>query len=285
MYRSQSRPSSSPASRICELPLGLLVRGRRERRAVLRGFDGDLQLRLLDLDLKQPRERVVSKALTLCVERIGSVQNPPSEIFDRLILSDRHALVRSLMIGRGHRELTATADCPACMRRQEMMLDLSPIELPRVPDSASAVLSRDDGESKCYLRFPCAVDLEQAHDEDGLLSRCLDCEPAMASPWLAEAEKMLSRYDPLGYVEIVGECPDCRGELRAEFDLVASWLSRLGNDCGMLIEEIHLLASRYHWTEKEILSIPVSRRQTYLDLCWGTATEPVSIEPKIFAAK
>jgi hypothetical protein len=100
----------------------------------------------------------------------------------------------------------------------------------------------------------------------------------MATPWLAEAEKMLSHYDPLGYVEIVGECPDCRGELRAEFDLVANWLSRLKTDSDILIEEIHLLASRYHWTEGEILRLPVARRQRYLELCWVTAPDPLSIE-------
>jgi hypothetical protein len=280
MHRSLSRPSSNEASRTCELPLGLMVRGRRERRALLRGFDGDLQLRFLDLDLKEPRERVLSQALAMCIERIGSVQNPPAEIMDRLILSDRHALVRSSMIDRGNRELTGTADCPGCMRRLEMTLDLSAIELPRIPHTASVVLpgQRKDREPRCRLRFPCAVDLERADDEEGLLSRCLGCEPTMARPWLAEAEKLLSRYDPLGYLEIVGQCPDCCGELRAEFDVVASWLSGLKNDSGILIEEVHLLASRYHWTEREILSLPAARRQVYLDLCGGTATEPVSIE-------
>ena len=280
MNRSLSRPSSSEASRICELPLGLMVRGRRERRAVLRQFNGDLQLRLLDLDLKQPREQVLSKALALCIERIGSVQNPPVEFMDRLILSDRHALVQSLMLDRGNRELAAGADCPGCTHRLEMTLDLSSIKPPRIPDNGSIVLThQQNGHAlRRRLRFPCVIDLDRAEDEATLLSHCLGCTPAMARPWLPRAEKMLSRYDPLGCLEIVGRCPDCCGELRSEVDLAFIWLSKIKDDSSTLIEEIHLLALRYHWTENEILRLPGARRQAYLDLCWGTTPEPVAIQ-------
>jgi hypothetical protein len=89
---------------------------------------------------------------------------------------------------------------------------------------------------------------------------------------------MFSRYDPLGYLEIVGRCPECAGELHSEFDLVVSWLSQLNHESGALIEEIHLLALRYHWTENEILRLPMARRRVYLDFCWGTTSEPVEIE-------
>jgi hypothetical protein len=44
-----------------------------------------------------------------------------------------------------------------------------------------------------------------------------------------------------------------------------------------LLEEIHLLASRYHWSEKEILEVPESRRRVYINLCWRPVGEPEEI--------
>jgi len=39
-----------------------------------------------------------------------------------------------------------------------------------------------------------------------------------------------------------------------------------------LYKEIHTLASRYHWSEKEILSMPTQKRKTYLKLIVDEST-------------
>jgi hypothetical protein len=39
-----------------------------------------------------------------------------------------------------------------------------------------------------------------------------------------------------------------------------------------LLEEVHSIARAYHWSEAEILALPLPRRRRYLDLLQG---EPV----------
>src|SRR5262245_52445373 len=72
-------PRNCSASQTCELPLGLAAGARRERLAELRVVDAELQLRLLDVDPGQSRERVLSEALALVVKRIGALPDPPAE--------------------------------------------------------------------------------------------------------------------------------------------------------------------------------------------------------------
>jgi hypothetical protein len=236
-----------------------------------------LQLRLLDLDLKQPRERLLSQALSLCVDRIGSVRSPSPELLGRLTLSDRHALVQSLLLAQDRGVLAAVADCPGCAYRLEMTLDLRTIKVPRIPDSGRVILKRrEKGQLlRRRLRLPCQVDLELANDEASLLGLCLGCTPDQARPWLSVAEKTLANCDPLGSMEIIGSCPECGKEVQTGLDLEGTWLSRLRSESGSLLEEIHVLALSYHWTEGEILRLPVGRRQEYLDLCWAAPAAPI----------
>lgn len=278
MIRSPNQPNSD-AGLTCQLPLGFLAHGKRERRAVLRKFGEELQLRLLDLDFTLPPERALSQALSICVERIGPIQDPPAELMDELTLGDRHALVHALLLARGSAETSATAICASCSRKLELTLDLRAIRLPRIPDSGTVALSsrRKTGLVRLELRIPLAKEFVHARDEATLIGICLGCAPKEAKKWLSAAEKTLSRLDPLSHLEILGHCIDCHARVHAEFDPVAYLLSALRADSSTLLQDIHRLALRYHWTEKEILRLPDVRRQAYLDLSWGEQPEPRNI--------
>jgi hypothetical protein len=274
MIRSPNQPSNE-AVLTCELPLGLPAGGNRERRAVLRESGEELQLRLLDLDFTQPRERVLSQALSICVEQIGSVREPAAELMEELTLNDRHALVHSLLLARGGAEISAAAVCTSCSRKLVLALDLRAIELPRIPDSGAIVLTRPGrkGPVRRELRIPVAKELAQARDEATILGLCLGCTPREAKRWMRPAENALSRLDPLSHLEILGQCIDCHAKVRAELDPAAHWLSILRAGSANLVQDIHRLALRYHWTEREILGLPEVRRQAYLDLSWGEQAE------------
>src|ERR1700722_2714491 len=111
--RLSNRPSND-APPGCELPLGMLARGRRWRNVTFRKLRGDAQLRLLELNLRQPSERALSEALSHWVQKIGPLEDPSPGDFHRLTLCDRHALVRALLTARGGNTLSATAACPGC---------------------------------------------------------------------------------------------------------------------------------------------------------------------------
>jgi hypothetical protein len=80
---------------------------------------------------------------------------------------------------------------------------------------------------------------------------------------LAEA---ISASDPLVDFSVACECPACGASQRVPVDLEAVVLGRLDARQRALVGEVHLLASRYGWTEAEVLAIAPSRRARYLAL-------------------
>jgi hypothetical protein len=51
-----------------------------------------------------------------------------------------------------------------------------------------------------------------------------------------------------------------------EVDVAALTLARLAAVQRRTIEEVHVLARRYHWSEAEVLAVPPRRRARYLAL-------------------
>lgn len=273
MSRLQSPPNSNglPA---CQLPVGLARRGRLERNVVLRPLRGEQHLRLLALDPALPRERALSYALACCVERLGSIRDPSPEILHSLTLCDRHALVRALIVAAGG-DVSISAECAGCKRRLELTLDLTAVHLPLAAARRITLNRRCRGRIKRRrIRLPGPTDLEAAEDETSLIAACMNCSRAEARTWRAAAERLLTQCDPLGHLEIVGQCLDCGHQVLAEYDLTGTWLRRMRLETEGLLHEIHVLASSYHWSEIEILQLPAARRRAYLDLCWETEPHP-----------
>ena len=48
------------------------------------------------------------------------------------------------------------------------------------------------------------------------------------------------------------------------FDVAAFLDGEMGARAARLLDEVHLLALSYHWSEAEILALPSDRRQDYL---------------------
>jgi len=267
MIRSPNRPNSEPLT--CALPLGLLVHSVRERQAVLRNSGEDLQLRLLDLDFALPRERALSKALSICVEQIGSVRDPSAELMEELTLPDRHALVHALLLTWQTTEISQPATCGQCGHKLELTFDLREIVLPRISDSGKVPLTRrkkKGGVDSIELLLPKAKEFSAAPDELSLLASCLNCSHGEARPWMGLAEEALARLDPLSELEILGKCMDCSANATVRIDPVAYWMSTVRTASAALLQDIHTLAMRYHWSEQEILKLPEVRRQAYLEL-------------------
>lgn len=83
---------------------------------------------------------------------------------------------------------------------------------------------------------------------------------------LPAIERALAEADPLVDFQIDSSCPDCGAALHAAVDLEAIALGRLRRVQRTLIEEVHALASAYHWTEEQIVALPAWRRGEYLAL-------------------
>jgi hypothetical protein len=248
------------------LPIGYVERRTRHRTVVIRSHD--IQRRLLDADLTGNSERAASAALAIHVQKLGSTVDPPDLAFHALTFADRHALIARLCIEEHWPEVVAVATCGECRISLEMSLDLRTIQL-HPHDPRRPIILRSGAEQH-RLRLPTPEDMEAAADGIDLVAACINCQREEALPWVEQAELMMSKYDPLGQIELSGTCTNCSTTVGAACNLVDSWLCRLQKRAVELIDDVHALALHYHWAEHEIVALPPARRAAYIGLCSET---------------
>jgi hypothetical protein len=264
MSRSQNHKNFN------RLELNLPVAGGAgPRKAVLRLLEGAEIAPLLDLDFSQPRETVISHALARHTESLEGISSPAVDALHQLTLADRHALVRALLIAEGKQDIEVVARC-ACGELSELHLDLRDVPL---AEAVPAVVQLSGDGRSCNLRFPTAADLDVAHDELDLLRRCLELPGEELERWLPLASEALDAADPLGTIQLIAECAACKNRIEAACDVAQHWLAHLHRRIQELLEEVHVLARSYHWSEQDILDLPQSRRRVYLEMCHVPSVE------------
>ena len=76
----------------------------------------------------------------------------------------------------------------------------------------------------------------------------------------------MTELDPQAELTVNATCPVCRCEFSALFDTAAFFFRELSGRTRHLYREIHLLASFYHWSERDILEMTPRKRSRYLEL-------------------
>ena len=66
-------------------------------------------------------------------------------------------------------------------------------------------------------------------------------------------------------LEIGTACTNCGATMVLPFDVATFLDDEMGARAARLLDEVHLVAQSYHWSEAEILALPAPRRQSYLD--------------------
>jgi hypothetical protein len=79
-------------------------------------------------------------------------------------------------------------------------------------------------------------------------------------------DEAMDEADPLVNFQCRVACAECGAENEFSVDLCDVALRMLARQQKQLIVMVHKLASRYHWSEKEIFAIPYWRRIEYLNL-------------------
>jgi len=124
-------------------------------------------------------------------------------------------------------------------------------------------------------RAPCriptvaqVVSALKLHGEAEAASRALEAEYAehFSREESRRQNAALEKVAPPLAGFVTGTCPQCAAGVSGWFDPGAFVIAELRRRAGMLFEEIHLLASRYGWSEEAILSLPRSRRSTYAEM-------------------
>jgi hypothetical protein len=265
------------------LPRGLLDQsGGRHREAVLAPVTGQFELCLSESQELDPL--AVSGLLAAAFRRIGGYDPIEPAHAAALTRGDRDFALLHLRRSIFGNRLALVVGCPNPSCRAEADLTLSITELaptPAEPAPESWLVDTPDGV--VTLREPTGDDDAAVHGLDAatasaqLWSR-LVVDVAGAGPLDAERWSGLGpstkhalalslatrRVSPT--LAFAAPCPSCRGWMEVELDPAALLASELGVALDRLFAEVHTLAYFYHWSERDILSLPRQRRWRYLEL-------------------
>jgi hypothetical protein len=202
--------------------------------------------------------------------------------------------------------MEVVGSCPSCGAMLEFTCDTGALGLPPCPtagpDAAAAQLETTAPGLRVAFRLPTMGDLlalaggqggsgAAAGDGDergdcpatgggaALISRCVvdvrdengNQLPPTRLPAEAEAAlaDRIAELDPGADVTFAVNCIDCRASWQPSLDMGGFLWRELSALARRLLYEVHVLASRYGWTEREILSLGARRRRAYLEGAWA----------------
>jgi uncharacterized protein (UPF0212 family) len=213
---------------------------------------------------------------------------------DSLTVGDREALLlhlRRLTLGETA-ECVLTCPYTECGEQMEFELRVDDLVVPayELPKRLYEIrLALDGGPYDVVFRLPTAADLDAAPALAGddpesvaleLLRLCVvrasqrgrhvPVDRLSAAVRAAIAEEM-AELDPQAELELTLACPACGTEFSVVFDTASFLLQELDLRTTALLADVHALALHYHWSERDILAMPATRRAKYLELL----SEPV----------
>jgi hypothetical protein len=134
----------------------------------------------------------------------------------------------------------------------------------RIKDLRQAAVPRGD----TLFRLPTAADLQDVATRPDataeLTRRCIRIAPE--SPrrrrW---AEAAMQSLAPNLSQNLHGRCPECSATVDIHFNPRHYCLRELRDRARFLFQDVDAIARRYHWSESDILALPLMRRTRYAD--------------------
>jgi hypothetical protein len=165
------------------------------------------------------------------------------------------------------------APCLACGARFDLKLSI--VDIPRSgPGPGFPVTEVQTSLGKRYFEAPNGTHEEaiaRSPDSDPrrlIAARCGLFEKAESEAGqftnrdLDSIETALEAISPDIADSVDIKCPECGHAARPRIDPLAFAFPRLVD----VLQEVHLVARTYHWPEREILNLPLTRRRAYADL-------------------
>lgn len=216
----------------------------------------------LDLNFDQPLDRVITGLLAACLETADGQRFTVQALSDWTLMKRRQGLLAiSVATNGAMREIMVDCVAPECGARLGLNVDLTALsadwQVDRVPLPGSDLA----------LRLPTSTDLAVvAGQGEAALAEHLLLGPAPNWPdWREEADAALAEADPLGDLELKSTCPECGAPIAHSFAIEPYLVAELAGEAERLVDEVHVLAMAYHWSEPEILALPPLRRLHYID--------------------
>lgn len=269
------------------LPTGFPVEGNWYRNATIRMPSWiekeDFQDTFLGLS---PAQRDIVLA-TQSLLRLGPLSPVDKETVCLLSVGDCDTILlhlRRLLYGN---KVSAVIDCSnnECNERMDLEINIDNI---LVPDNENAKeihereMSIQKNMYKVKFRLPTMADLHfisdlsqkrQAKGSDQLMRRCIlsiegnGAKRKSVSILVHLKEKIsecMSELDPQAEILYNLICPACSHQFSARFDIGDYLAKEISFELQEVYSDVHILASHYHWDEKDILNMTPSKRNIYL---------------------
>jgi hypothetical protein len=263
-----------------ELPGGFLVGGVLQRSFRFKPVTGALELVLSESGWSACNHPArVTAVLCAALDSLGDGDGVSADRVRNLSVGDRQFLMRRLATYIDDRLFWRTVHCAGCGEKIDLPVRHSELPVKSAGEEYPET-TLETGVGTLRVRVPTGADQEaiaDIGDEEEALRALLDRITSAEAPedgWRGLDLSRLSREDvaaiearveamaPEVASHLLTVCPYCARENRVPVSPYAC----LERPVGELFSEIHRLAFWYHWSERDILSLPRSRRRVYLDL-------------------
>jgi hypothetical protein len=258
------------------IPGGLAKNGCIERQARFRPLTGRIEQALIELARGLDRPRYVTAVLGSTLESIGRQPADAGRVAD-LCVADRQYLMLRVAAMLDGEQMWLKVDCVHCespfdveVRRCDLPVKQAGQDFPRVTLRVKAW--------EIDVRVPTGADqalIGEKSEEEAmrqLLEICIlsvNGEPpanefinSLSETDIEAIDEALDEASPAVCNQLRVTCPECGREQYAELDHYD--LAAMNEH--YFYDEVHTLASHYHWSEAAILDLPQARRRLYLDL-------------------
>lgn len=219
---------------------------------------------LLDVWEAGEREHAIDRALTTLQAFTGEARQALASLAinrrDALLLQSRILVFGSILHG--------VAPCAECGFEVEIELAL--------PETAEYALTEGGVVQAHYggvsYRVPNSHDLaaaasceDAARGEQLLRARCIAASAPVDEATLDIVENALASLCELTTIDVVAACPECNAPFAPVVDINTIFWRELSAYAQRLLDEVDALATRYGWSEDEILAMSDARRRHYLE--------------------
>ncbi|MBC8211734.1 MAG: hypothetical protein H8E21_11790 [Gammaproteobacteria bacterium] len=259
-----------------KLPGGLIVDGQLRSDFSFKPVTGALERTIAESgSAHHTLAQQVSAILVCCLDRVAGV-TVDAELVRALSSGDRQYLIHQLEALIESAPEWYTSACHYCGELIQFQLQAGSLPVkPAGHGFPQTSLSLSVG--KVVIRIPTGRDEENlatlAQNEASALPYLLNQLITRSDDYpfdsatlnakdFALIDQSLEQMAPQPADSVHVNCPYCSQQQQIKIDSYA-WITRKTQ---ALDEEVHTLASSYHWSEQEILGLPRTRRQRYLQL-------------------
>ena len=255
---------------------GLEIDGRLERSAGFHQLSGKLEQALVELDRDQDRIGFVTEVLSLALDNIGG-KPVEREMIDSLCMADRQYLMLKLATLLFGDNVWLEVSCKFCQESFDINIDRSELPFESAGETFPYLRIKLDNRN-IHARVPSGTDqkaiqgLSEEQAINLLLERCIHFEPQEGN-----RKKFISSLDEKDYdaidsafdavspslcEQLVVTCPECK---KKQFVKLDHYDMGQMNDRNFY-DEVHIIASHYHWSEEDILSLARDKRKRYVSM-------------------